>query len=954
MRFQRVPFLWITSGLLGLFVGSAEADPQKRSLQLEDLWRLEELESPALSPKGEQVAYVVRRRMQEADRWDSDLWVVPTAGGAARQLTRDEAGNDTAPQFSPDGRYLAFLSDRGGSQQVWQISLEGGEPEKLTNLPGGVEEFAWSPDGRFLVVTANDPPAVSQEDKQPIVLRRLQFKMDGIGFLTERYKHLYLVDLRTRTHVALTRGPFDHSEPRWSPSGELIAFVSNRTPEPDSNFDTDIWLMRPYPGAEPLRVSAPGREDRAPSFSFDGRRLVWLEGGDPGDFWYASNRVAWVEIGSNEIRRLGIELDRQLESPHFDVDGTSVLVRFDDHGRKPLLRLGLSGEAAEEVRFGEEIVENYVLSPNGVLVVQLSSHQAPSSLWRIDRDPPIQLVESNPWIRAEIALAPVERFEVLSQDRSTTIEAFRYLPAGKPPWPTLLSLHGGPVAQHAAEFDFWHQWLAAEGYLVLAPNPRGSSGRGTAFSRAIFADWGNLDVQDVLAVLDAEVAGGRADAARLGVFGWSYGGILTNYVVTKTDRFRAAVSGASETNYLANYGHDHYQREWELELGLPWRNRELWLKLSPFFDVEKITTPMLLLCGSEDWNVPLINSEQLFQALRRLGRTAELVVYPGEGHGIKRPSFQYDRLKRHLSWFDRYVKGVSDPVVAPAYEAQSLFGWPLARPELPKSVRERREADLQAALERVAKEVGSREAQLQVARRLGELGRFREGLAVLDGALGQDPEVVELRWNRGYFRLMVRDLEGAISDLDWAAARIAAGAVPDRTKVEGLLGEDGDFSTTLHFNVHFLRGFGFYLKGEWARAVEAMREAFRVAKGKAGMERVAGEWLYLSLMRSGEVEAARKVLEELWRDAELIEKGTYRERLELYRGERGWQEVLDRKGRPGEVASRTYAVAMEAWFRGDRARARMLLERVAGSSEWWSLAVLAAEADLARGELERP
>jgi dipeptidyl aminopeptidase/acylaminoacyl peptidase len=185
--------------------------------------------------------------------------------------------------------------------------------------------------------------------------------------------------------------------------------------------------------------------------------------------------------------------------------------------------------------------------------------------------------------------------------------------------------------------------------------PRPDDPRG--FARQIWADWGNRDTQDVLAAVDHVVAMGVADPERLGVGGWSYGGILTNYVITQTTRFKGAISGSSEVNYLANYGHDHYQREWEAELGLPWETTDLWIRLSPFFRVPKITTPTLILCGQEDWNVPLVNSEQLYQALRRLGVPTELVVYPGESHTIRRPSFQQDRLERYIAWYDRWVKG---------------------------------------------------------------------------------------------------------------------------------------------------------------------------------------------------------------------------------------------------------------------------------------------------------
>ena len=228
-------------------------------------------------------------------------------------------------------------------------------------------------------------------------------------------------------------------------------------------------------------------------------------------------------------------------------------------------------------------------------------------------------------------------------------------------YPTLLRIHGGPVAQYDWAFEFESQLFAAEGYVVVRANPRGSSGYGQAFSHAIWADWGTLPFQDVMAAIDQAIAEGYADPDRLGVGGWSYGGILTNYVITLTDRFAGAISGASEVLYRSNYGHDHYQMVWEKELGLPWENAELWDRISPFTYVENIVTPTLVIGGALDWNVPILNSEQLYQALKRLGRETLLVVYPGEHHGIRNPSFQRDRLQRYLDWYDRYVKGERDP-----------------------------------------------------------------------------------------------------------------------------------------------------------------------------------------------------------------------------------------------------------------------------------------------------
>jgi dipeptidyl aminopeptidase/acylaminoacyl peptidase len=255
-------------------------------------------------------------------------------------------------------------------------------------------------------------------------------------------------------------------------------------------------------------------------------------------------------------------------------------------------------------------------------------------------------------------LAEVENVQFESAD-GTEIEGFIYKPPGFNEnfrYPTLLRIHGGPVSQYDFNFNFDAQLFAANGYVVVMTNPRGSSGYGQDFSRQLWAAWGVKDFEDVMAGVDYAIDAGYADPARLGVGGWSYGGILTNYVITKSDRFAGAITGASEVLYRSNYGHDHYQLQWEKELGLPWETPENWERISPFNDVANVVTPTLIMGGEHDWNVPILNSEQLYQALKRLGLDTQLVVYPDEHHGIRRPSFVLDRYERYLDWYDRHVK----------------------------------------------------------------------------------------------------------------------------------------------------------------------------------------------------------------------------------------------------------------------------------------------------------
>jgi dipeptidyl aminopeptidase/acylaminoacyl peptidase len=282
----------------------------------------------------------------------------------------------------------------------------------------------------------------------------------------------------------------------------------------------------------------------------------------------------------------------------------------------------------------------------------------PNEIFALDSGEPRPLSRQNDqWLRG-VQLAPVEEISFRSRD-GTSINGFLVRPLNHRKGsrlPTVLWIHGGPVYQFYNEFNLNFQLFAAEGFAVVAANPRGSSGRGEKFSTAIWADWGNKDGQDVIAAMDYAIAQGVADSTRLGVGGWSYGGILTNQVIARDQRFKAAISGSGQSNALAGYGTDQYVREYEAELGTPWGNTEAWLRVSyPFFHADRIVTPTLFLCGEKDFNVPLLNSEQMYQALKSLRRETELVIYPGEFHEIRKPSYERDRLQRYLDWYRRHL-----------------------------------------------------------------------------------------------------------------------------------------------------------------------------------------------------------------------------------------------------------------------------------------------------------
>jgi dipeptidyl aminopeptidase/acylaminoacyl peptidase len=665
----RVSLLLAILAALPLFA----AAPDTRVLKVEDEFALKDVADPRISPEGSWVVYTVTSSDLKKDTIDTDLYMSPIGGGPAIRLTASEKA-ETSPRFSPDGKWIAFLSARTGTHaQVWLLNRAGGEAVKLTDYKASVSDLAWSPDSTRLALVVDDvdpkeaaeTPEGTKETKteKPIVVRRLQFKRDGEGYLGEQRSHLHVFDLTAKRSTPLTAGPFDDREPEWSPDGKTIVFVSNRTlPDSDSSQNTDIFVV-PAAGGIPRAVANSARAESAPMFSPDGSLLAYLVSGDRKDMWYGANHVAVVPSGGGSSRALTQALDRNVLSPRFSPDGRFVYALLEDGGTQPLIRVPLTGGAPERLVKGDLEILGYDVGRGGELVVLEHTFQRPLELSVLNDGQLRRITTVNDEFLKGISLGQVERFTATSAD-GTPIDAFLTLPPGYKAGtkiPTVLRIHGGPTSQFAAGFDFEWQILAAQGYAVVAANPRGSTGYGTAFSRAIWAEWGVKDTQDVLAAVDAVVARGVADPDRLGVGGWSYGGILTNYVVTKTTRFKAATSGAGIANMLAGYGTDHYQYEYEVELGLPWKARETYVSLSSsYFDVEKITTPVLYACGQLDMNVPLLNTEQMYQAVRRAGKVpTELVIYPGQWHGIRTPSYRKDLHERYIAWYDRFLKPAS-------------------------------------------------------------------------------------------------------------------------------------------------------------------------------------------------------------------------------------------------------------------------------------------------------
>ncbi|HUJ13326.1 MAG TPA: S9 family peptidase [Thermoanaerobaculia bacterium] len=647
-----------------------------RLLTVDDFAKLRSVSDPEVSPDGKWIAYGVGTINLDKDKRDSDLWMVSWDGSQRIRLTATPESGESMPRWSPDGRYLAFLTSRGDEEekkhgsQVWLLDRRGGEAEQLTDIKGGIAEYAWSPDAKRLVLVVNDFDPNSDPDKKegwkrktkpPIVIDRYHFKEDREGYLGPLHKHLQLFDVATKKSEVLTSGSYDESSATWSPDGTMIAFVSNREKDPDRADNSDIFVIDAKPGAEARKLTTfPGPDFGRPSWSPDGRFLAYLQGDEPKYSAYNLNKLAVVPVAGGAPRLLTAALDRPVQAPIvWSADGKTLTFVVADDRITYIAQMPAAGGAVAKLTGVARVVASLSPAGDGRFALLSTTDSAPFEVHVFENGQLRRVTHENDDALANIDLASVEDFSCKAKD-GNEVHGLIFKPpsfqAGQK-YPTLLNIHGGPNGQDEHAFSFDRQLLAANGYVVLAVNYRGSAARGNAYQKAIFADWGQKEVIDLLAAVDWAIAQGIADPDRLGIGGWSYGGILTDYTTASDPRFKAAIAGAGSALQLSMYGADQYVSQYDLELGPPWKNPDAWIKVSyPFFHADRIKTPTLYMGGSSDFNVPIIGGEQMYEALKSMGVETELVVYPGQFHGITTPSYVKDRYERYLAWYGKYLQ----------------------------------------------------------------------------------------------------------------------------------------------------------------------------------------------------------------------------------------------------------------------------------------------------------
>ncbi|HEV3419181.1 MAG TPA: S9 family peptidase [Candidatus Acidoferrum sp.] len=620
------------------------AAEQKKILSPENFLELRSVQDPQFSPDGHRVAFVVSEPLKGEKRI-RHIWLYDKKTGAVRQFTYSEK-SETWPRWSPDGKKLAFLSNRGGEeQQIYILSMAGGEAAAVTKGKSSVSAFAWSPDSQSIAYIAPDPKSEAEEKK-------IKDKDDArVVDKDDKQPRLRILDLAKKEEHATTPATWKIEELKWMPDGQSIVVRATNKPASDQFTDGlySIWLrggmdeLRPPHGPiNDLKVSPDGK-----SVSFAAARD---DGPTPHDLWLIGSE------GGVPRNLTGASLDRPVGNYHWAKDGSVTLV-YAEGFRNKFAVYSRTGERKDLADLPVNPGEFDVSSSGEIAFVGQTSAASPE-LWLRDAEGQAQQVTHLNESLKSYGLITPEFYKYKSFD-GTEIEAALLKPVGqdgKSKPPTVVLVHGGPTGNWRDAVDSWGQLLVAHGYAVLYPNVRGSVGYGEKFMEMNRADWGGGDFKDVMAGVEDLVTKGIADPKRLGIGGWSYGGYMAEWAVTQTDLFKAAVSGAGMANLISEFGTENGSAEDEWFFGTPYEHPERFLNSSPFLYMKNAKTPTLILQGEADPIDPLGQSQELYRGLKRYGVQTDFVVYPREPHGLQEAKHRVDMQTRMVAWFDKYLK----------------------------------------------------------------------------------------------------------------------------------------------------------------------------------------------------------------------------------------------------------------------------------------------------------
>jgi dipeptidyl aminopeptidase/acylaminoacyl peptidase len=666
---------------------------EKRAITPDDLYQFKQIGDCRIAPDGRHVVYTVQRIDRKTEKKYTNLWLAPAAGGQARQFTSGDQ-NDSQPRWSPDGRRIAFVSNRDDEKQpqIYLIPSDGGEARRLTELKGQIGSFEWSPDGSQLLLNfrRQDQDAVEREEdeqkkKLGIVVRhitRVFYKEDGSGYLPQERWHIWTVNAETGEAVQLTDGEYDENNARWSPDGRSIIFSSNRSDDPDFNLDAAELYTIPAGGGEMRQVETDHDGQKfMPVYSPDGRWIAYL-GRRFKASWWQNTSIYVVQAEGGRARNLTAPHDLHVASatlgdvggtpplmaPVWSRDGRLLYFQASRHGHQPLLALSWQDEEpALESVVGEGVVGAFSFDAAQERLVYVGAGlHLPGEVFvrQMGDGAGRQVSGANSDLLAELKLPEVEEVWFNSKDGSE-IQGWIVKPHGFDPeqkYPAIMQIHGGPQMQYGHYFTHEFYFLAAQGYVVYFSNPRGSQGYGEAHSRAIYNRWGTVDYDDLMAWADYVAQRPYVDTSRLGVSGGSYGGYMTTTIIGRTNRFQAAVAERIVSNFISMWGSCDFNWAWTLnfEQETPWQNVENYWRQSPLSGIGSAQTATLVIHSEQDMRCSQEQGEQLFVALKKLGVDTEFLLFPEESHGLSRGGRTDRRVARlnHIArWFGQYLKG---------------------------------------------------------------------------------------------------------------------------------------------------------------------------------------------------------------------------------------------------------------------------------------------------------
>jgi dipeptidyl aminopeptidase/acylaminoacyl peptidase len=628
-----------------------------------DVYKMEAVSRPKISPEGSWILYSQSKIDVAKDRSVSKLYMMSSDGKETITLTEQTMGVGNY-QWSPDGKYISYLTkgkDEDKGSQVFLMDRRGGEGVQLTNIKGEINDYVWFNSGKKMIVVVKDfnyADTAKSKIRTPYEMNRYKFKQDNEGYLDNRKTHIYLFDLTTKKLDTLTSGNYNEGDVAISADDSMITYVSNVSENPDKNSNTDLFLLKPTKGATPLQLTTYKGANTSPVFSPDNSKIAFLQSSSERNFdMYDITQLGIYDLKSKTISIVSKNYDRAFSSIAWSVDGQSILSLIEDDRKQNLVQFNIQTQQPTLLTNEMGVYSSMDRNDKGDMVLLFANLETPNEIYTYQNKSTKRLTHLQDAFVASLKKGYHKGFQSTSSD-GTIVSSILHLPdSGAKNLPLILFIHGGPVAQDDYAFDMTSRIYAAAGYAVATVNYRGSSGRGVAFTNAIYADWGNKEVIDIVGAADYLIKEGIADPNRLGIAGWSYGGILTNYTIATDKRFKAGVSGAGSSLMMSVYGSDQYISQYEDELGKPWENPKKYEALSyPFYKVKEIKAPVLFMASQADFNVPVIGAEQMYQAFKSEGIPTELIIYPNQNHGIRVPSYIVHRHNAHINWFNKYLK----------------------------------------------------------------------------------------------------------------------------------------------------------------------------------------------------------------------------------------------------------------------------------------------------------